>query len=352
MLRFEFDLGVKPQSEAQESNEDDIKKSRENRYILLDEIPISEKSTIMQIKKALHGQWTQLLGKLLKRLETLKISIDPPNPPSPHHIRLRDLKGGKVSGPLRDERIVNRCLLGIADGRRIAVQVLPNEEIIGPDDLLIIVRVASYDNKILSEPLDFNIPRTFTLENLYDKLEKNCFPLIETNGIPQEGGNQIEIAKGYTTGPALTLKATLKLKWNEAVLTDESKSILVDKTILNLRDGSIIVVRGKEDWQRAEVRIKARQAQLEAEEANMQLGVGGGASAVRAKSRGGVRAKSRGGVRGRPLNNARGSNLLSGCSSEPVLKLMTDEARPPRPDSSPNENREINTDLPHPSPNK
>jgi hypothetical protein len=49
-------------------------------------------------------------------------------PKSAAHIRLHDGKAGKISGPLRDDRIVGRCLLGLADGRRLMAQVLDAPE--------------------------------------------------------------------------------------------------------------------------------------------------------------------------------------------------------------------------------
>ena len=77
----------------------------------------------------------------------------------------------------------------------------------------------------------------------------------------------IALARGYSSGPALTLKNSLKLKWNDPTVLKDALTATLDRPPLNLRDGSIIVVRGVADFARAEVimRQKKQQAALEAE---------------------------------------------------------------------------------------
>jgi hypothetical protein len=59
----------------------------------------------------------------------------------------------------------------------------------------------------------------------------------------------ISFAKGYSTGPAMTLKSSLRLPWNSNVFS--SPDLRIDHPSLGLRDGVLLVVRGKDDWQRA-----------------------------------------------------------------------------------------------------
>ena len=78
----------------------------------------------------------------------------------------------------------------------------------------------------------------------------------------------ISIAKGYSTGPPLTLKASLKLKWDDPAVfeaatcrecleddravvstVDSSELVTIDQLPLNLRDGSVIAVRGRTDYE-------------------------------------------------------------------------------------------------------
>jgi hypothetical protein len=317
MLRFELDLGIVESDGVS-------KKSDAGRFVLLDEIAVSEKFNILSIKKLLHGQWAELSEKLNKRLQAIGNTSVVPAPPTPNHIRLRDLKGGKTSGPLRDERIACRCLLGMADGRRIAVQILPNEEIIGGDDLLIAVRVLSYDKKTISESYDISIPRTFNVQNLLDKLNSTFPELSEPlDGFESESEQaKFEIAKGYTTGPVLNLKSGLKLKWNDVAIVKDGLDKLVDRPPLNLRDGSIIAIRGRADWLRAQARVRAKK-EATLTEGDSEVAVGGGASAVRARAK-----------------------ALS-ANSEPVLKF---NGMPPYPEGSNNE-ESLSNDLPQ-SPNK
>lgn len=58
-------------------------------------------------------------------------------------------------------------MLGLADGRRLVVQVLPEAEIIGPDDVIIFVRTVSYGKRSVSEPVEIPVPRSYTGECIH-----------------------------------------------------------------------------------------------------------------------------------------------------------------------------------------
>jgi hypothetical protein len=192
--------------------------------------------------------------------------------------------------------------MGLQDGRRIVVQVLREPEVIGPDDLLLSVRVASYENKSLSRVFDVPLPRQTTVDQLYAHVlaklpHLNEEPPANTSSDGSggdldggSGGNNdsagtatddaanadaaadissaaptpanppsrfMSIATGFRTGPPLTLKSALKLKWNDpAVLSRGDNAI--DHPPLNLRDGSLLVVRGIADFERAKAAVKAR----------------------------------------------------------------------------------------------
>jgi hypothetical protein len=75
----------------------------------------------------------------------------------------------------------------------------------------------------------------------------------------------ISLARGYTSGPALTLKSSLKLKWNDPTVLKDALTATLDRPPLNLRDGSIIVVRGVADYARAEVVMRQKRLQAAAE---------------------------------------------------------------------------------------
>lgn len=343
-----------------------------NRYILLDEVPVNEKSTILSMKKLLFAQWEQLAKTFHDKFNALpnKDELSPflsnllLQPQSLHHIRLRDYKNGKISGPLRDDRMICRCLLGLSDGRRIILQILPNEEIIGPDDLLITIRYVSfYYTKLLSDSYDISIPRSFKIKDLYEKLIAYFPQLIElpaenfdaqnnilNSSINKEENNYVEIAKGFTTGPPLTLKSSLKLKWELSKLNifpaesaapveggpENIGDTVIDRPPLNLRDGAILVLRNHYDYLKAQE--VSQQKMKEKAEAEGEIGVGGGISAVRAKAMNSSQKRpgSSAGRYLRPGSSASSSRGMRGSSTEPMLKIVTHDknSRPPLPDGS------------------
>eukprot|EP01033_Poteriospumella_lacustris_P005587 gene5587-3996_t len=84
-------------------------------------------------------------------------------------------------------------------------------------------------------------------------VQEPSFPSSETE-------LRFDIAKAFTTGPPVTLKTALKLKWNECFpfhVADHAQWPTVDKTPLMLRDGSVLVVRNRADFARAQARVKA-----------------------------------------------------------------------------------------------
>ena len=355
-------------------------------FVALGELPVSEKLSVLQLKQLICTQWAALAG-------TSGEASTLPVPASPSHIRLRDGKAGKSSGPLRDDRIVGRCLLGLADGRRLVAQVLSEAEFISADDLVISLRVASFEKKILYPAIDLPITRTSTIKALYEKILaltpqlNEPLPAEYLESVPSdpEYTETISIAKGFTTGPALTLKSAFKLKWDDpAVLkalvepvpdvTTVSTTVSaaeatpaaaegeedgngtidpagevpagsalnnpfgLDRPPLNLRDGSIVVVRSKADFWRVEQILKARKAE--------ELAAGGdgaprrpttagtGAAAARARksvkarvaaANAGLVASESGGedevlVKGRPQNQG---EALVRSSTEKSLKIAS-----------------------------
>ena len=228
--------------------------------------------------------------------------------------------------------MLGRCLLGLADGRRIVLQVLPQPEVIGADDIVISVRMAAYEAKTLSRSIDLPFPRTSTVKALYSTLlakfpQLNEEPPAGGQTSADEGSNVdaadgsapaesrvMAVAKGFTSGPALTLKGALKLKWNDPAVL-RAGDVQIDRPPLTLRDGSVIVVRGVADFARAKAAAAARR---EAE--GKDSSAGGEASAARARSRSGSRT---------------GKRMFSAASKERGLKINVDGEAPPPPQPSP-----------------
>jgi len=209
---------------------------QQQQYVALSELAVSEKMSILQVKKLLFEQWETLSAAAAAAAAVdgsgsgsgNAAMITPPE--SVHHIRLRDGKGGKASAPLRDDRLIGRCLLGLTDGRRLLVQVLPQPEFIGPDDIVVSLRVAAYEQRKLYPSIDLPLPRSSTIKDLYVKIlqllphlqeDVAAAPAADTISPAADSSNVVDestyisIAKGYTTGPALTLKSASKLKWDD-----------------------------------------------------------------------------------------------------------------------------------------
>jgi hypothetical protein len=212
--------------------------------------------------------------------------------------------------------------MGLQDGRRIVVQILPEPEVIGSDDLVVSVRVASYENKLLSRVFDVPLSRSTTVNQLYAHLLNKLPHLNEepptasdsnvqggedltsggdgaqaenAAGASEDAGSSLPadnsantppnlqskylaLAKGFSTGPPLTLKSALKLKWNDPSVLCRGDAP-IDHPPLNLRDGSLIVVRGVADFERAKAALKAKREA----EGPRPASAGTGAAAARAR---------------------------------------------------------------------
>lgn len=353
MLQFELDADS-PTDMSEAAPASDL--------IVLSELRVREKHTILQLKQQILENWDSLTAKA----RAVAGAVVPPTPASANHFRLRDGKNVQASGPLRNDRILSRCLLQIADGRRVIVQVLPHPEVIGQDDVVLSVRIASYDTKVLTRVIDFPVPRTSSVLVLYGMLLAR-FPQLNEEppaGTADVGSGGVEddaeaghdaadsgaadgagegdlpssgntppppqckvmaLAKGFISGPPLTLKSALKLKWNDPIVLRNSDSP-IDRPPLNLRDGSVVVIRGIADFERARARAgAAAKARKESEGARV-VSVGAGAAAVRAKS-----------ASNRPGSRAK----FSAQSSLPPVKErglkinVGEEGAPPPPQPSP-----------------
>lgn len=294
--------------------------------------------TVSQMRTLVFARMAEVLGAI----DAAELPPGLTMPPSVDYIRLRDGKNKTPGGPLRDERVVSRCLLNMDDGRRVVVQVLKEPEVITTDDIVLSVRVASYYNKTLSKPADVIVNKATTITKLYEDLTAR-YPYLAEEVSMAEGGEGaaagegdsvsaaavvalpacmklVAIAKGYATGPPLTLKSALKLKWNdEAFIKDieTNPTNTVDKAPMLLRDGSVLVIRSQADFERARaVAIQAKKLANANVDNTVNLAPAGTSSATRA------RLASRGGTRGSRGGAAASSNTAP-SSREPSLKIST-----------------------------
>lgn len=289
---------------------DDWRAVSEQTNIALGEFVVKERGTVAYLKEQLLEKWESLVGEHKGVIGT---------PVSIAHLRVRDGLNGSWSDPMRDNRILGRCLVGLADGRKIVLQVLPEPENLGPENLFITTRIISFKDKIVSRPLGMSVPRACTVQELY-KMFLEKYPTLGEDAppadpnVPCPESRILSIAKGYSTGPALTVKSSLKLKWNDdAVLRDLTATI--DKPPLGLRDGSVIALRNIVDYERAKEAAKARASDRPDSATE---------SPVRGRIRPGSRVRSRGGRRPE-----------KGISIQVEAENIVNGSAPPPPDPSP-----------------
>ena len=208
--------------------------------------------------------------------------------------------------------------------------MLPEPEVITADDIVLSVRVASYYNKTLSKPADIIMNKSTTITKLYEDLT-TTYPYLAEEVSMADGADPaadpavpavppcmklVAIAKGYATGPPLTLKSALKLKWNDDMFIKDiegNPANTIDKAPMLLRDGSVLVIRSQADFERARaVAIQAKK--LANVENTVPIAPVGTSSATRA------RLASRGGTRG---SRGAATSSTAHTSREPSLKISS-----------------------------
>merc|ERR1712014_514935 len=81
-------------------------------------------------------------------------------------LRLRDGQTGKQLAILRDDRTLRSALGGLSDGRCVALQVLDEDEELGPDDVIIALRPWRVKEGRLHAATEVVIPKTQTVNAL------------------------------------------------------------------------------------------------------------------------------------------------------------------------------------------
>ena len=115
--------------------------------VALGELVVNEKWTVRQLKEHLVKQWGTF-DTAVVAAAAAAAAWPGGVPASAAHLRLRDGKaaGSALGSLLRDDRVLCRCLLGLTDGRKIAVFPLSEPEQIGPQDWILSVCVATYSD--------------------------------------------------------------------------------------------------------------------------------------------------------------------------------------------------------------
>jgi len=96
-------------------------------------------------------------------------------------LRLRDGQAGKQFAILRDERTLRSTLLGLSDGRQVAVQILSHSEELGAEDLIVQIRPWKFQEGRLFAGTEWIVRKGQTLAVLRDELAAR-FALIRASG--------------------------------------------------------------------------------------------------------------------------------------------------------------------------
>lgn len=241
--------------------------------VLLGDVAVREKATVAQVKALILEKWDALVaGRGIAKPESVA------------HMKIRDGKG-QASASLRDERSMSRALLNMQDGRKLVVQVLPTPVVVTATDTILCIRLASYGcieggpEKGLSRVMEAVVSKSSTVQQLFEILAAK-FPFLQEapsltlvrdandgdsetldlDGIAdslQPLCRQIAISKALTSSAGLSLREYMqKLRWNDKQMLGSNAELC--KEPVNLRDGSVIVVRGQADFLRAKVLGKQR----------------------------------------------------------------------------------------------
>lgn len=88
------------------------------------DIKIRDKMKVAEVKQIVFDRITEMIANANSSPNegnNKQLLMLLPSLPNVNHLRLRD--GKKTGGPLRDERVIGRCLLNMDDGRKVLVQV-------------------------------------------------------------------------------------------------------------------------------------------------------------------------------------------------------------------------------------
>eukprot|EP00929_Paragymnodinium_shiwhaense_P074775 TRINITY_DN38268_c0_g2_i1.p1 TRINITY_DN38268_c0_g2~~TRINITY_DN38268_c0_g2_i1.p1 ORF type:complete len:1161 (+),score=340.66 TRINITY_DN38268_c0_g2_i1:121-3603(+) len=171
-------------------------------------------------------------------------------------LRLRDAQAGKQFAILRDERTLRNALMGLGDGRQVAVQVLQADEELCADDLIVQLRPWRYKEGKLHAATDWVLRKTRTLADVREELTARfqgilVQPAEESEAAASEEGgatdekDSLEIVVVASSGPPLTVARCISLKWQESRLNglqgEDLEAPMSD--FKEIRDGVTFVLR-------------------------------------------------------------------------------------------------------------
>eukprot|EP01022_Parablepharisma_sp_SALTPOND_P028533 TRINITY_DN71107_c2_g1_i1.p1 TRINITY_DN71107_c2_g1~~TRINITY_DN71107_c2_g1_i1.p1 ORF type:complete len:1068 (+),score=157.18 TRINITY_DN71107_c2_g1_i1:86-3289(+) len=161
------------------------------------DFPILATSTVLQVK-----------GIIAEKLAQDRAWIV-----SPTRIRLREQSGGKLGKVYLDS--MEMKYYGMYDGKPIAFQILEEEEILGPENIVIVVREWNTDNWSMSERKEIVIKTSWRMHDLAYKL-CDYFPHYR-NQIEQLSGAKVVSLWNFKRGMLIDMTVSFLLKHCEIV---------------------------------------------------------------------------------------------------------------------------------------
>jgi hypothetical protein len=129
---------------------------------------------------------------------------------------------------------------------QIAVQRLLAPELVGPDDIVVAVRVLRMRPLKFTENAEIVVSKAETLGALRARLPGLLVvpPLDPSNGAAGEA-DWLQLSKALSNGPPLKPADAAKLKWDDAKWCADDCPVA--QPPVNLRDGSLLLVRSRAD---------------------------------------------------------------------------------------------------------
>jgi hypothetical protein len=147
---------------------------------------------VSEFKEHIFSSWADLYSSFRCKLTEDMESFTTRVPETLNHLRLRDVTG--ICPILRDDRILPRVLLGLTDGKKVAIQVLNTTETIGKADTVLYSRFLSFQKKKIWNVLDGAIvmKKDYTTSDLLRAVLSLYFS--------DPSDVSLSVAKGYPTG--------------------------------------------------------------------------------------------------------------------------------------------------------
>lgn len=206
-----------------------------------------------------------LVEPLLRWCDELKASGEPAPFESEglqwRRLRLRDGQAGKHFAILRDDRTLRSALLGVADGRQVAVQILDHDESLTPADLVVQLRPWRYEEGRVFAATEWILRGSLSLAEIRAELNGRYRGLLESTPGPEPGAvdssgeataaveaieeDYLEIVALPSVGPPLSVQRCAGLRWAESPLssTDAEELKRPITEFREVRDGCTLVLR-------------------------------------------------------------------------------------------------------------